>query len=422
MKLSKRIIIFSKNPHQDIIFDTLTKKILVIDKNMGRKLTNNKIAQIPQKMKKLLITEGILLGSGLNENELAEYWCNEFKFRREINVTILTTYACNLACSYCYEKNSSQKNYSLTDKTTNEMIKFLKNLVMDRNPRLLTIEFYGGEPLLRYDLIKKISRELKTTCDRQGTLFTFGIMTNGILLTKRTVSTLKDFGLWRIQLTLDGPSEIHNIRKPLKSGGGTFKKIIHTIKTISDEIIPIVRVNVDDINADYLPELITVLKQSGIHKKIAIYFVPTIYEHSQNVIQCNPNIYLSNKSIIKKIKRAIKIVKKENIRLANRYYATAPCHFYQDNSFIIDPLGDIYKCLALPETKVGNVRKNYFNSKHAECVETNPWKNRKCLGCKYLFLCWGGCRYQAKIKTGNTKAVFCDRVIFDQLTPELITA
>ncbi len=423
LKMSKHALIIPGENGSFFVFHTISKRILLVKKNIIDKIAEGKIDYISPKEKTLLRNEGILIDKEIDEDLLAEYLINEFKFRREIDVTILTTYRCNLACSYCYQGGKGfKKGGDLNLKTAREVIAFLKKLVLAKNPKILTVEFYGGEPLLRYDLIELIAGDLSRFCREKDIGFTFGIMTNGVLLSKKMVGRLKKLGLWRIQLTLDGPPRIHDKRKPLVSGRGTFEKIVKTIKEISSEIIPVVRVNVDRKNADFLLELIDVLKKEKIGKLIEIYFVPTLQKYKKNVNQCNPSFQAGDRVVVRKIAEAIKAAQRARIRLANSYYAIAPCHFYMDNSFIIDPRGNIFKCLALSETKVGNVENDYLGIKQSECVEVNAWKNRQCFNCKYLFMCLGGCRYQAKIEKGDYQAKVCNRFIFERLTPELLKA
>jgi putative heme d1 biosynthesis radical SAM protein NirJ1 len=106
-----------------------------------------------------------------------------------------TTRTCNLKCIHCYSNSESEKYEGELD--TGEALRFIDQLAEFKVPVIL---FSGGEPLLREDLI-----ELVTYARSKGIRAT--ISTNGTLLSREKVATLKDLGVGYIGVSLDGIGE-----------------------------------------------------------------------------------------------------------------------------------------------------------------------------------------------------------------------
>jgi len=351
----------------------------------------------------------------VNELDLVEYHFNQTKFQNIAQITIVLTTHCNLACVYCYEKSQQIQIQKMNLKTANETINFLKRLIKARSIFHLSVEFYGGEPFLEYSLMKFIAYQLHKFCQNQEIRFNFGIMTNGTILPKNCIMELTEIGLERIQISLDGPPKIHNKRRSTKLGKPTFKTILENIKQVSQLMSVSVRVNVDQENENSISELLSILCQNGLKDKINIYFTPVIPECAQRLKKVERNIPSIN------WEKIIQVWSKSEIKNTMSYYSVCPCYFFLDNSFAIDPVGNLYKCLSLPETKVGYVTSLILNQQHIKCVELNPWKNSKeCLECAYLPLCFGGCRYKAFAASGDHKTIFCEKEIFEIMGNKLI--
>lgn len=101
-----------------------------------------------------------------------------------LSLTIAPTLACNFNCSYCYEKNAENKK-SMNESTENSIIEFISEQIERLNT--LTISWYGGEPLLEFDRIKRLSEKIIKMCDEHNVIYTAFIVTNGYLLTREMV-------------------------------------------------------------------------------------------------------------------------------------------------------------------------------------------------------------------------------------------
>ena len=85
-------------------------------------------------------------------------------------------------------------------------------------------------------------------------------------MTNRISRKLLEFGIEKIQITLDGSKRIHNSKRKLHTGEGTFGVIINNLKEADKNLKIMLRVNVDKKNTDYMEELLDELISYGVHE------------------------------------------------------------------------------------------------------------------------------------------------------------
>lgn len=143
-----------------------------------------------------------------------------------LTLTIAPTSNCNFRCIYCYEKESI-RNKSMTKETEDAIVNFIEQLKDDISS--LSIAWYGGEPLMRFDIIERLSKKIIRLCKENDIKYFSSIVTNGYLLNEEMAKKIKDCNISKIQITIDGPQEIHDKRRILANGDGTFEKILNNI-------------------------------------------------------------------------------------------------------------------------------------------------------------------------------------------------
>ncbi len=157
---------------------------------------------------------------------------------------LMPTIGCNFCCPYCFE--GKKKNVSMDVKTIQNTIRFLNN----SSAKKLSLHWYGGEPLLRFDLMKEIHEGITKGTSLE--LISNSIITNGYLINNDVLDFFKSTNMDKIQITLDGEKASHDKKRYLKDGlGRTFDQIISNIKLLSKQLPKChiyVRVNIDKKN------------------------------------------------------------------------------------------------------------------------------------------------------------------------------
>ncbi|MCL1843973.1 MAG: thioether cross-link-forming SCIFF peptide maturase [Defluviitaleaceae bacterium] len=140
---------------------------------------------------------------------------------------------CNLRCAYCF---AGQGNYSLTDRglmsfeTGKKALDFLINHSGTR--RNLEVDFFGGEPMLNFDVVKKLvaygrSRELAA-----GKNFRFTLTTNGAFLTDENICYINE-NFDNVVLSLDGRRHVNDKMRTLHDGSGSYDEIMPKIQKLA---------------------------------------------------------------------------------------------------------------------------------------------------------------------------------------------
>ncbi len=133
------------------------------------------------------------------------------------------TQDCNFRCTYCpgsgkyYNHQRKHSKLEMSKNTAFHSIDFFLKHTNHQNP---AISFYGGESLLQKRLIKECMEYAKNIRSDAA----FRIQTNGFLLDEKFFKVVKDFDV-NVDISIDGPKNIHDAHRILPSGNGTFEKI-----------------------------------------------------------------------------------------------------------------------------------------------------------------------------------------------------
>ena len=140
------------------------------------------------------------------------------------SLMVMCTYACQFVCTYCEVK---QKNYSMPLKILYKTI----DLLLTTQSKECQLRFWGGEPLLRWDFIRKgISYGLKRAQEK-GKKIKFMITTNGLLLDKKKLDFLKKYPV-EIMFSLDGVRKTNDIHRFLKSREDIYSDLLVKLKLL----------------------------------------------------------------------------------------------------------------------------------------------------------------------------------------------
>ncbi len=166
MKTTPLIHLF-KTPYSHYVFDTNTNDLIKVDEDVygalqdiiDERITEDKLPRPIQERIGELKEEGYLSSNRVQELEHPVTPTLEYYQAHKVrSITLQVTQQCNLRCAYCIyseTNNPGQRRHSnkrMTKETAKKCIDFL--LAHSRDEDRISIGFYGGEPLLEFDLIK----------------------------------------------------------------------------------------------------------------------------------------------------------------------------------------------------------------------------------------------------------------------------
>lgn len=211
-----------------------------------------------------LVEAGFVVASDDEDQEhLAEAYATYLENLEQTptQLIVVPTLGCNLRCVYCYQEPFDTQSKSLmAPAVIDGLFAWIDKFHGQDSPRpYLTL--FGGEPLIDTPLHRdRVQRLLQGAADRG---LEVAVVTNGHDL-PAFVSTLRDGPVKEVQVTIDGPEQVHDRRRPHGSGAGTFAKAVRGIEGIVEAGIPVnLRVVVDKDNIDSLPELAAFCASKG---------------------------------------------------------------------------------------------------------------------------------------------------------------
>lgn len=309
-----------------------------------------------------------------------------------LRLTICPTLGCNFRCTYCFE-HTQHSTTVMSPETVAQLITFINSF---KNTRHLSIAWYGGEPTLAFDVIRDITQRIK---ELDIIFDDAGLVTNAYLLHNDIISQLNDLNIRTIQITLDGPEEVHDTRRVLAGRQPTFQRIMDNIDALmnsSYEGSCSIRVNVDKNNLHRFLDVRTSLLKRFKGKQLSVYagHVNTAQDHT----------YDHSCSLCAEEWSDFTIGLYRNNGLAPRggFYpdnnAFSICVANNSNGFVIGPEGELYKCwedVGKQEMVIGSIFKDepVTNPELLALysVGTDPHLDAECLECRVMPICRGGC-------------------------------
>ena len=136
---------------------------------------------------------------------------------------------CNLRCKYCFADEGAYKSKRefMSLETAKKAIDFL--IEHSGNRKVLETDFFGGEPLMNFDVVKQTVLYAKAEAAKRGKKFLFTLTTNGVLL-KDDVAAFLNEEMENVVLSLDGRPDVHDAVRKTANGKGSYEYVIENIK------------------------------------------------------------------------------------------------------------------------------------------------------------------------------------------------
>ncbi len=151
----------------------------------------------------------------------------DFKKRKTVVKALCLHIAhdCNLACRYCFAEEGEYhgRRALMSFEVGKKALDFL--IANSGNREHLEVDFFGGEPLMNWDMVKRLveyGRSREETCHKK---FRFTLTTNGVLLNDEIMEFCNK-EMSNVVLSLDGRREVNDRMRPFRNGKGSYELIV----------------------------------------------------------------------------------------------------------------------------------------------------------------------------------------------------
>lgn len=420
MRLSRWVVFVPFGDDETIAFSTLTGGTALLPNSLVTDIKNGKVTDCSATS--ALLSTNILINDDVDDLSLFNFRLWKTKSDTSyLLATILPTYRCNFGCVYCLQRGSVPEDYPvMSPETAAATADWVAKMASLRHYHHVELAWFGGEPLLAVDRILEMTARVKRSLPEKVSLSHF-FQTNGFLL-KDALPRLSDLKNVFFQVSLDGPRDIHDARRPLRDGAGTFDRVMKGIEAALTQHQVGLIINLDNHNVARVQESLRTLAELRPSENLRVWFgfISRPIEGSQH---CNSHCW-TTEQICEDYVDTMRIAREVGLHVTNNI-SMGLCYQESFSTPIIDPVGDIYSCLSAvgrPDHLVGSVHvpdPMVYIARKSKLVARHVAKE-ECDQCPYLPLCRGGCRYQALVNLGSTDACLCKRSLAERVYSDII--
>lgn len=310
---------------------------------------------------------------------------------------------CNLACQYCFaEEGEYHGRRALMDyETGKQALDFL--VANSGQRRNLEVDFFGGEPLLNFDVVKQLvayGRELEKTHDKH---FRFTLTTNGVLLND-DIMEFANKEMDNVVLSIDGRKEVHDRMRPFRKGAGSYDLIVPKFQKLAESRNQeryYVRGTFTHYNTDFSKDVLHLadlgFKQISVEPVVAQDTDPYAIQEADL-----PVLFEEYDNLAKEMVRRRRAGENFNFFHFMIDLEGGPCVAKRLSGcgsgteyLAVTPWGDLYPChqfVGNEDFLMGNVWDGVKNTEvRDEFKCCNVYAKEKCRNCFARFYCSGGC-------------------------------
>ena len=314
---------------------------------------------------------------------------------------------CNLRCKYCFASTGSFGGHrTMMDvETGKKAIDFLIEKSAGR--RNLEVDFFGGEPLMNFEVVKQIVEYARIREKETNKNFRFTITTNAILLNEDNKEFINK-NMHNVVLSIDGRKETNDRMRPRVDGSGTYENILPKLKDMADarnQDNYYVRGTFTRENLDFSNDVLH-LADLGF-KQISVEPVVAAKESGLDIREEDlEQLFTEYESL------AMEYINRDKNKEGFNFFHfmidlnQGPCiikrlggcgsgHEY----LAVTPEGDLYPChqfVGDEKFKMGNVHCGEFKSEfQMNFQKSNVYTKKDCSECWAKFYCSGGCAANA---------------------------
>ncbi len=330
---------------------------------------------------------------------------------------------CNLRCRYCFadEGEYHGRKALMSFEVGKKALDFL--VANSGSRKNLEVDFFGGEPLLNFDVVKKITAYGRSLEKEHHKHFRFTLTTNGVLLNE-DAADFANRELDNVVLSLDGRKEVHDRMRPFPGGRGSYDVVMPKFREFVKKREGrkyYLRGTFTQFNKDFAADVLHMADLGFDQLSI------------EPVVAPDEEPYALHEDDVPYICQQYDLLAREMIRREKEGKGFQFFHFMIDLSggpcvykrlsgcgsgteyLAVTPWGDLYPChqfVGQEEFLLGNVEEGIVRKDIVNRFKTvNVYAKKECQNCFARFYCSGGCAANAwnftKDLNGNYK-VGCD--------------
>lgn len=327
-------------------------------------------------------------------------------------------HTCNLNCEYCF---AGQGKYHGEDalmsfEVGKQALDFLvKNSGTRKN---LEVDFFGGEPLVNFDVVKQLVKYARSIEKEVGKHFRFTLTTNGVLLDDDVIDFLNK-EMNNVVLSLDGRKEVNDAKRKTLNGQGSYDIIVpkfqNFVKKRGDKEY-YMRGTFTRNNLDFTNDIFHMLDLG--FKELSIE--PVVSKPDTDYALREEDLSLIYEQYEILAKEMIKRRREKNPFIFYHYMidlSGGPCIYKRITGcgsgteyLAVTPNGDFYPCHQFVGDKnflMGNVKDGITNTKlRDEFKLCNVYSRKECENCWAKLYCSGGCAANSFHTTGSINGVY----------------
>jgi len=414
-RLNPFIHIFKKN-NISALYNTLSLSTLYFREDEYDEIINNP--------KKELIDTGYFVDENFKPIEYVSQFIPKNN-KPQINIAyFLVSSGCNFNCKYCFiETRVNELSNTLMSK---EIAKKGIELI-ERNAKQIKIIFYGGEPLLNFEVIKFVVNEIKKTDIKA----TYSIITNGSIMTDEIINFFKTHK-FSVSVSLDGLEEANDRMRKDHNNKGTFQRVKKTLQKLKENEVNFgISCTISNANLNKPNEIFEILEEFDVKG-----FGYNLLTENNNVVISDDlkslmvdNILLAADTIIEKKLIEDRVINRKLKPFVEKRNWTKDCAGY-GHQFVITPKGEVGPCHGLWPDLMNDDTKTYFDltvdykgdiTEHPiwkEWFARTPYNMPQCWSCFAIGLCGGGCAKNSLIRKGSIWEVDEDICILSKKSVE----
>ncbi|WBB98452.1 MULTISPECIES: radical SAM protein [unclassified Solwaraspora] len=390
------------------VFHTGRARTLLLDTDTVRTLLDGPgPAGLPADEQARLAELGLLVPADLDETTATiDAGAQAADDARHRQFVLMPTGYCNMGCDYCGQEHRRDTPATRPTRHRDAIAARVEHAMASGEHDTVVVRWFGGEPLMGYAVLRSLSARFVAAAARHRVGYSAMLVTNGALLDARKLRTLhQDCRIDRMEITIDGPAEVHDAARPLKSGQSSFHRITAALRTVLTDpelagLQVTVRTNIGRHNADRADEFAAAMRDAGLADPRIRFYPAPVHSWGNDVSEVRLRQQQAAETELRWY--TAYLAAGLHCRLLPTHPVRVVCTAVSRHSEVIAPDGRIYSCTEQPLVPG-------FTEQHLDTVDRAPVDQLRptgqfddwytglragetgCQGCPILPVCGGAC-------------------------------